>query len=390
MDNPPSSPINDLIIIGGGIVGLATAYTILLRKPGLNLTVLEKEPAVAVHQTGRNSGVIHSGIYYRPGSIKAQTCRRGITLLEDFCNQHEIPWERCGKIIVAINKEEAAWLDDLHNRGLANGVNCTPLTAEQIREREPHCAGIRGLFVADTGIVDYAAVCHALVAEIHLRGGSVITAAKVHQIETIHQPLRIVTQAGQVFQTRQLVTCAGLHADRVAHLTGVRPAARIVPFRGEYYELRPAARHFVSHLIYPVPDPAFPFLGVHFTRMINQDSDGYQVECGPNAVLALAREGYTNTSINIRDLWDTLTYPAFWKMASSYWRTGMGEIHRSFSKQAFVRALQRLIPEITAADLIPAPAGVRAQALGRDGKLHDDFVIETAAQHRTIDPVSST
>ena len=370
----------DILVVGGGIVGLGVAHTWLARHPGASAVVLEKEDRVAAHQTGRNSGVIHSGAYYKPGSLKAKTCRRGIDLLTRFCDEHAVAWERCGKVIVATRDDELPRLDTIAGRAAANGVACEPIDADRLHELEPHCAGVRALHVADTGIVDYAAVCDALVRTIQDNGGCVVTGARVTRILRGSDAATVGTANGETYRARTLVNCAGLHSDRVTRLAGQRPEARIVPFRGEYYELRPAARRLVSNLIYPVPDPAFPFLGVHFTRMIDRDTHGHLVECGPNAVLAFAREGYTRTTVNPRDLAGTLTYPAFWRIAAKYWRMGAGEMWRSWSKAAFVRALQRLVPEITADDLEPAPAGVRAQALAPDGRLLDDFSI-TRAEH---------
>lgn len=370
----------DILVVGGGIVGLAVAHTWLARHPGASGIVLEKEDRVAAHQTGRNSGVIHSGAYYAPGSLKARTCRHGIDLLTRFCDEHAVAWERCGKVIVATRDDELPRLDAIAERATTNGVACEPIDTDRLRDLEPHCAGIRALHVHDTGIVDFVAVCKALVRTIEGNNGRVVTGARVMRILRESDGVVAETTRGDAFRARTLVNCAGLHSDRVTRLAGQKPDARIVPFRGEYYELRPAARRLVNNLIYPVPDPTFPFLGVHFTRMIERDTHGHLVECGPNAVLAFAREGYTRTTINPRDLAGTLTYPAFWRIAAKYWRMGAGEMWRSWSKAAFVRALQRLVPAITARDLEPAPAGVRAQALAPDGKLLDDFSI-TRAEH---------
>jgi len=377
----------DLIVVGGGIVGLATAFTFMQRRPGATVAVLEKEAELATHQTGRNSGVIHSGIYYKPGSMKATTCRRGVSLLLEFCRERGVAFEQCGKVIVATDDAEASRLAGLVERGQANGVTCERITAEQVREIEPHVSAVAGIRVEDTGIVDYVGICRVMAEAIDEEGGRVVTGARVVRIERTVVGVRVHTAGGEVYEAGSLVNCAGLHADRVTRRAGDTPPARIVPFRGEYYELRPQARGLVKHLIYPVPDPAFPFLGVHFTRMIDRDEHGCLVECGPNAVLAFAREGYTRTTLRLGDLAGTLTYPAFWRLALRHWRAGLGEMHRSWSKRAFVRALQRLIPEITGDDLEPAPAGVRAQALAPDGRLLDDFAV--VARDRMVHVVNA-
>ncbi len=359
----------DIIIIGGGIVGLATAYQTLCANPGLSLVLLEKESTLACHQTGHNSGVIHSGIYYKPGSLKAENCRRGKSLLLDFCQEHDVPHDMCGKVIVATEEGELPALGRIFERGQANGVSCEVIDGDALREIEPHAAGIRAIRVHDAGIVSYPAVCRALAAEIERMGGRIVCGAGVHASYRAGGSRVVASGAGR-FSGGLVVNCAGLQSDRVARELGAEPGLKIVPFRGEYYELVPAARHLCRHLIYPVPDGNFPFLGVHFTRMI----DG-AVECGPNAVLALGREAYDKSSMNINDLAESLGYPAFWKLSARHWRTGLGEIHRSVSKAAFVRALQRLMPAIRSEHLVPAPAGIRAQALLRDGALHDDFAI---------------
>jgi len=366
---------SDLLVIGGGIVGLATAHTYQLRHPGRVVTLLEKEPTVARHQTGRKSGVIHSGIYYKPGSMKATTCRRGIDLLVRFCDDNNVEYDRCGKVIVALDDAESARLDNIFERGQANGVTCELIDQSRLRELEPHVAGIRAIHVHDAGIVDYVGMCEALKSRIESGGGRVITGARAEAFSRTGSAAEVRTHDGRTFTAPKLVTCAGLHSDRIARASGHAPGAKIVPFRGEYYELVPEARSLVRNLIYPVPDPAFPFLGVHFTRMIERDASGHLVECGPNAVLAFAREGYTKSAVNLRDLASALTYPSFWRLALKHWRTGLGEIHRSWSKSAFTKALQRLIPEVEAKHLEPAPAGVRAQALAPGGKLVDDFKI---------------
>jgi L-2-hydroxyglutarate oxidase len=362
--------MNDLLIAGGGIVGLATAYRFLKRFPGKSLTLVEKEAELAEHQTGRNSGVLHSGIYYRPGSLKATNCREGKQAMEAFCQQEEIAYDLCGKIIVAVDAAEIPRLEKILERGKANGVQCEMISAERLHELEPHAAGVQAIHVPETGIVDYTQVCRRLAERVRESGGKVITEARVTAIQQHDRQIVVETTAGE-FAGKTLVNCTGLHSDRLARLGGATPSVKIIPFRGEYFELAPAARHLVNNLIYPVPDPSFPFLGVHFTRMIHGG-----VECGPNAVLAGAREGYSKTDINFRDLSESLTYPGFVKLAAKYWRVGAGEMWRSWSKQAFVRALSRLVPEIEAAHLTAAPAGIRAQAIGRDGSMIDDFLIE--------------
>jgi (S)-2-hydroxyglutarate dehydrogenase len=360
----------DVTIVGGGIVGLATALRILQRRPGTRLILIEKEARVAQHQTGNNSGVIHSGLYYKPGSLKARNCREGYQQLLDFCRDEGIPYEICGKVVVATREDEFGPLEELHRRGEANGLTGLRwLTPEQIKEHEPHCAGIRGLFVPQTGIVDYAVVSEKYADRIHAAGGEIALGERVEAIRRAGNEVEVVTPKA-TRTTRLLVACAGLHSDRLARETQPDLPLRITPFRGEYYVLKPEARHYVRNLIYPVPDPAFPFLGVHFTRMI-----GGEVECGPNAVLAFKREGYKKTDFSLRDTWETLAWPGFRVVMWKYWRMGMGEFHRSFSKAAFVRALQRLIPEIQAEHLEPGGAGIRAQACARDGKLVDDFHI---------------
>jgi L-2-hydroxyglutarate oxidase len=363
-------PQSDLVIIGGGIVGLATAYRFLERFPGKTVTLLEKEAALAQHQTGHNSGVLHSGIYYRPGSLKADNCRTGKQVMEEFCRREEIPFETCGKVIVAVDAAELPGLERIFERGRANGVVCERIDVARLHELEPHASGVAAIHVPETGIVDFRRVCERMAERIRERGGAIVTSARAVAFRHDADGVTVETTAGE-FSARQVVNCAGLQSDRVARLAGLQPSARIVPFRGEYYALRPAAHHLVRNLIYPVPDPNFPFLGVHFTRMI----DG-RMECGPNAVLAFAREGYRKTTINARDLAETLTYPGFARLAVRYWQMGMGEMWRSVSKRAFVTALQRLVPAIEAGHLEPAPAGVRAQAVAPDGTTIDDFVID--------------
>ena len=369
-----SAALYDVAIVGGGIVGLATAYQLTRQHPGRKIVVLEKEQTLAKHQTGHNSGVLHSGIYYKPGSLKATNCRHGKALMEAFCRDQGIDHEICGKVIVAVGEADLGPLDTIYDRGQKNGVACEMISQERLRELEPHAAGIKAIHVPEAGIVNYKQVSDRMGQLIREAGGEVKTGAGVMDIHQEADGLTIATAAGDV-KARYLINCGGLHSDRITKLTGQKPPAKIVPFRGEYYELRPEARHFCKNLIYPTPDPAFPFLGVHFTRMITKDAHGYHVECGPNAVLAFRREGYHRTSLHLGDLAETLTYPGFWKMAGKYWKTGMGEMWRSVSKGAFVKALQRLLPEIRAEHLEPAPAGVRAQALSPDGKMVDDFTI---------------
>ncbi|MFG0296488.1 MAG: L-2-hydroxyglutarate oxidase [Maioricimonas sp. JB045] len=362
--------LNDVAIIGGGIVGLATAWRLQQRHPGLRVIVVEKESGVAAHQSGHNSGVLHSGIYYRPGSLRATNCRAGKLAMQEFCQEHGVPYDICGKVIVAVDENEIPRLEKIFERGQANGVECTMIDANRLHELEPHVAGVMAIHVPEAGIADYPLVCEKLAGLIRENGGEIRFDSRVERVQVRDGEVRLETRSGDV-QAKYLVTCAGLQADRVARMTGHPLEADIVPFRGEYFELKPEVEHFCRNLIYPVPDPSFPFLGVHFTRMIRGG-----VECGPNAVLAFAREGYRKTDINLRDLAGTLTYPGFLRLAAKYWKTGAGEMWRSACKGAFVRALQRLIPEIRSEHLVAAPAGVRAQALGRHGEVLDDFVIQ--------------
>jgi L-2-hydroxyglutarate oxidase len=359
----------EIIVIGGGIVGLATAYA-LINRGRKDVVVLEAEADLAQHQTGRNSGVIHSGLYYKPGSVKARTCVAGREAMYRFCQEHDIPHQCCGKVVVATREGELSALDELERRGRANGLDgLQRLDVRALREIEPHAAGIAALFVPQTGIVDYRLVARKLAERIEQAGGKVVRQARVMQIRRVGSDLEAAT-ATEAFQGKFLVNCAGLQADRVARLCGIEPEVRIVPFRGEYYELVEPRRHLVRNLIYPVPDPRFPFLGVHFTRRISG-----QVEAGPNAVLALRREGYSKASCSVRDVYDMASYSGFWRMSRKYWRTGLAEQWRSWSKTAFVKALQRLVPSVEPADLTPAGCGVRAQAVGPNGELVDDFRI---------------
>lgn len=361
---------SNIIIIGGGIVGLATAYQIHKHFPDQSITLLEKEDRVAEHQTGHNSGVLHSGIYYKPGSLKAINCRQGKIAMEQFCEQYGIEYELCGKVIVALSDSEIPSLEKIYDRGQQNGVRCEMIDAARLKELEPYAAGVRAIHVPESGIVNYRQVCEKMAALIQQGDNRVITGARVTKIEHRGEESIVTTPIGE-YKTNLIINCAGLHCDRITRMGGQNPEAKIVPFRGEYYELKPEAKKFCRNLIYPVPDPKFPFLGVHFTRMV-----GGAVECGPNAVLAFAREGYGKTQINFGDLFESLTYPGFLRMATRHWSMGAGEMWRSFNKNAFVRALQRLIPEIQANHLEPAPAGIRAQAVSPDGTLVDDFLIK--------------
>lgn len=360
----------DLIVVGGGIVGLAVAMRALECRPGARLLLLEKEQQLAMHQSGHNSGVIHSGLYYKPGSLKARNCTEGYRQLLEFCQREAVPHEICGKIVVATREEELPRLEELHRRGIANGLTgLRTLSPEEIREIEPNCAGIRGLHVPQTGIIDYRVVAAKYAEKITQMGGAIRCGSPVTRIRRHASGVEVETGADG-FACRQLVTCGGLQSDRLAKFTKPELDLRITPFRGEYYKLVPSARGLVRNLIYPVPDPAFPFLGVHFTRMINGE-----VECGPNAVLALAREGYHKADFNLRDTLETLAWPGFHRVAKKYWRAGLGEFHRSFSKAAFVKALQGLVPDIRMEDMEPGGSGVRAQACDREGALLDDFYI---------------
>jgi len=357
----------DVAVVGGGIVGLATAREILAREPRRSVLLLEKERELAAHQTGHNSGVIHSGIYYRPGSLKARNCRRGVLKLVAFCERYGVPYELCGKVVVASEDEERPLLHALYARGRENGVGGLRLvTRDELKEIEPHAEGVEALVSSETGIVDFRAVALKLGEVFRKEGGRIETQAKVLSF----QSSTLVTTAGD-FEVKRVVCCAGLHADRVATLLGANPSILVLGFRGEYYRLRPESRHLVRHLIYPVPDPRFPFLGVHFTRRI----DG-EIEAGPNAVLAFAREGYEKKNVDWRDVKEMIGFGGFWRMGAKHWSMAVDEYHRSISKRAFVRGLKPLLPEITAADLETGGAGVRAVALGRDGELIDDFRIE--------------
>lgn len=359
----------DFVIVGGGIVGLSSGMALSQRYPQARILVLEKESMWAYHQTGNNSGVIHSGIYYKPGSFKARFCREGSRSMVEFCQEHGIAHDVCGKVIVATEEQQLPLLENLYKRGWENGLNVTKISAEEVQEIEPHVRCLAGIRVPTTGIVDYKQVCQKYAELIELQGGELRLNTKVEKIRETKHGHVLETNNGTV-ETRFVINCAGLHSDRVAKLGQVDPQAKIVPFRGEYYELKPEKRYLVKTLIYPVPNPAFPFLGVHFTRMI----DG-SVHAGPNAVLSLKREGYKKTDFDLRDFAEVMTYPGFWRLAAKHADEGIQEIIRSFSKAAFVRSLQKLIPEVQADDLVPTHAGVRAQALMNDGKLVDDFLI---------------
>ncbi len=360
----------DIIIIGGGILGLATAYQFSREYPHLNITLLEKEPQLAMHQTGHNSGVLHTGIYYKPGSLKALNCREGKSKMEDFCRSEGIKFEICGKVIVAVKDNELPVLEMIYQRGRTNGVSCEMINIEQLRELEPHVSGIKAIHVPEAGIIDFVQVCERLAERVReAEGNSIIASEKVIGVRQTGQRVIVQTYKSE-YEGQLLVNCAGLYSDKITSMTQI-PDAKIIPFRGEYFLVRPEKRYLCRNLIYPVPDPDFPFLGVHFTRMINGS-----LECGPNAVLAFAREGYTKSKINLLELAEVLTYKGFLNLAFKYWSAGAEEMWRSLSKAAFVRALQNLIPDIKADDLESAPAGIRAQAVMPNGKLVEDFLIQ--------------
>lgn len=364
-----SSPVHDVVVVGGGIVGLATALSIAHRRPG-SVVVLEAEEEIALHQTGRNSGVIHSGLYYRPGSDKARFCAAGREALYRFCDEHGIAVKRCGKLVVAVDESELPALARLADRARANGLEGVELLDPAgIREREPAAAGLRALWVPATGVVDFRRVADQLAELLRDREGRISTSAQVRGV-VVHADAITLETASETVRCRLLVNCAGLQADRIARLSGLRPEIRLVPFRGEYFELKRAAAERVRGLIYPVPDPRLPFLGIHLTRTIDD-----RVLAGPNAVLAWKREGYRATDFSLKDSADTLLFPGFWRLAAGFWSTGAGEMYRSWNRAAFVRGLQRLQPDITDEQLEPAPSGVRAQAVDRQGRLLDDFQI---------------
>jgi L-2-hydroxyglutarate oxidase len=362
----------DIIVIGGGIIGTATALS-LQKKSKLNILVIEAENELAHHQTGNNSGVIHSGLYYKPGSLKAKNCSEGRELLYRFCETNNIPFKKCGKIVLATSESELDALEQLYKRGIANGLTgIKKLGSDEIKNYEPYANGIAGLFVPQTGIVDYTKVTEKYAQLFLENGGSIATNCTFLSLKKSNGELVVITSKKE-FETKIFVNCGGLHCDRIAKLCGVNPGLQIIPFRGEYYKLKKEKEYLVNNLIYPVPDPRFPFLGVHFTRMMKGG-----VEAGPNAVLAFKREGYTKKDFSFADMSQMITYSGFWKMASKYYGMGFGEFYRSFSKKAFVKALRKLVPEIQEDDIEPGGAGVRAQALEPDGKLVDDFrILET-------------
>ena len=359
-----------VIIVGGGLVGLGTAYKLQLRCPSARVTVLEKEDKVCAHQSGHNSGVLHSGLYYKPGSLKARLAVSGIREMVAFCQEHAVPHEICGKLVVAATEAEVPRLRNLHERGTQNGLEgMRLLNREQMREVEPHVGGLAALHVPQEGIVDYDKVSQALQKQIEAKGGSVVLGAKVTALQLRDGEWRIGSTAGD-YTADFVINCAGLHCDRVSMLAGEKREVRIVPFRGEYHRIRPESQHLVRNLIYPVPDPQFPFLGVHFTRLIHGG-----IEAGPNAVLALAREGYRKTDIRLADVWDALTFSGLWRFMAKHKRMSWEELQRSFSRRLFCESLQKLVPEVQVADLAPGGAGVRAQAMSPDGTLLQDFCL---------------
>jgi L-2-hydroxyglutarate oxidase len=359
---------SDLLIIGAGIVGLATALEVTRRFPAMRIVVVEKEDRVAAHQTGHNSGVIHSGLYYKTGSLKARNCVAGAASMKQFCRDNGVPYEECGKLVVAITAEEIPGLEALHQRGNANGVpGLRMMERDEFREIEPHCEGVRALLVPSTGIVDYAVVAQKYAELIRQANGEIVFGAKVIGLRADNPGNVVETKAG-TFRSRYVINCAGLYSDAITRMAGLETNLEIIPFRGEYYEIRPERRSLVKNLIYPVPDPRFPFLGVHFTRRVNGS-----VEAGPNAVLAFRREGYSGSSPDMAEATGMLRFGGFWKMAKKYWRKGMAEQYRSWSKPAFTKALQAMIPEIEDSDLAPGGSGVRAQAVDAKGNLVDDF-----------------
>lgn len=358
----------DVIVIGAGIVGLSTAYKMLEKHPKLKVAVLEKENRVAVHQSGRNSGVIHSGIYYKPGSYKARNCISGRRQLVEFCRKFDVTFQLCGKVIVAVNKAETVRLDSIYRRGLENEIEgIRKVSREELKKIEPHVNGVEAIHVPCAGIVDFKGVCLKLQSLITEMGGRVLLNQEVKSIKTSGDETRVTTGSGR-FQTRYIINCAGLFSDRIAEKAGLNPPVQIVAFRGEFFKLRKEAEYLVKGLIYPLPNPEFPFLGVHFTRM---PAGG--VECGPNAVFAFKREGYGKFSILPQDLLQSLGYIGFWRMARRHWRMGLDEMHRSVSKKAFLKELRKLVPALSVEDISPAPSGVRAMALDRQGKIIDDF-----------------
>ena len=364
--------MNDVAIVGGGIVGLSTAYQILTERPQTKLILLEKESQVGQHQTGHNSGVIHSGIYYKAGSLKAQNCINGYQMLIDFAKKNDIPYDLCGKLIVATNEKEKEQIQLLLKRGQENNLDgLRILNREEIKEIEPFVEGLEAIYVPQTGIIDYGLVCQKLKENIEKQGAKVKTGFPVQNLFENEKGVIIHSSKRSQIEAKIAINCGGLFSDRLAKGSLKKIDTKIIPFRGEYFKLKETSKYLVKNLIYPVPDPNFPFLGVHFTRMINGD-----VEAGPNAVLAFKREGYKKTDFNVFDLFEILAWPGFQKVALKYWQTGLGELYRSYSKKAFTRALQKLVPSIKKSDLEAAPAGVRAQASSKDGGLLDDFKIE--------------
>ncbi|MFS1510992.1 L-2-hydroxyglutarate oxidase [Chengkuizengella sp. SCS-71B] len=361
--------MDDITIIGGGIVGLSTAYALSERFPHARLRVIEKENQWAKHQTGNNSGVIHSGIYYQPGSLKAKFAKAGSQQMKDFCEKYDINYDPCGKVIVATKEAELPLMKYLYDRGIANGLDISMIGPDQLKEEEPYVEGLQAIKVPQAGIVDYKQVCETLVLLLKNHGAEMLLNTEVIDILEYEQKVEIITNEKE-FNTSFVVNCGGLHSDRLTKMTGLKPDLQIVPFRGEYYELKPEKHYLVKNLIYPVPNPDFPFLGVHFTRMVNGG-----VEAGPNAVLSLKREGYRKTDFDLKDFSEVMRFRGFWKLAVKYWQEGAKEMWRSYSKKAFVKSLQELIPSIQENDLEPAPSGVRAQALQSNGKLVDDFFI---------------
>ena len=360
----------DTLIIGGGIAGLATALQLMRQRPGLKLAVLEKEDAVAAHQSSRNSGVIHSGIYYRPGSLRAQNCIRGYGMLLDFCREHDLPFDICGKIIVATQEAERTQLDNIYHRGIENGLKgLRKIGPEEIAQIEPHVRAVEAVWVPQAGITNYGLVAKKYAALVKQSGGEIHTGVRVEKIQISGNEV-VLASPNWEGSAKLVISCAGLYSDKIAQRSGEHPAVQILPFRGEFYQLKPEREHLVRNLIYPVPNPNFPFLGVHFTRMI-----GGGIEAGPNAVLAFRREGYSRWEVHFGELLETLRFPGFRRLARKHWRYGLDEMRRSFSKDYFVQALQRLIPEIRSEDVTPARSGVRAMACAPDGALLDDFLI---------------
>lgn len=359
-----------IAIIGGGLVGLSTAWALAQRHPGVRITVLEKEHEVAAHQSGRNSGVIHSGIYYTPGSLKAELCREGRGRLTAFCDDHQVDYDTCGKVIVAVREEEIPRMETILERGAANGIRCERVDAAGIREWEPEARGVAGIHVPDAGIVDYPGVAQTLRSLLEAAGHVVRMGFEVASLKRNGGTVTLVSPGGTRQESNFIINCGGLHSDRIARMAGAEPDMMIVPFRGMYYELRPEARRLCRNLIYPIPDPAYPFLGVHFTRMI----DG-RVEVGPNAVLATAREGYDLKTWNLKDLREAAGFRGFRKLAAAHWRMGVNEMHRTLSKRAYLKAVRALVPSAQLNDLLPCRSGIRAQALRSDGSMVDDFVL---------------